>query len=93
MKVKLDRSFSPINITLTIHSKRELELLWALLAGDTNNLGKIVNANERRLISNEIKPYNKDEFKFLFDLFDKLNDCWEFYGIEDKGSLFNPDDN
>lgn len=93
MKVKLDRSFRPIELHVTIHSKRELELLWALFAGNTNNLGDIVNSNRRRLESNNIKHYKRDEFNFLFDLFDKLNDCWEFYGLEDKGSLFRPNDN
>lgn len=93
MKTKLDRTFNPVNIKLTLHSKRELELFWALLAGDTNKLGDVINLNKKRLESNDIRPFTKDELNFLFDLFDKLNDAWEFYGVEDKGSLFKPEDN
>ena len=55
-KASLDRTFNPVTITLTLNSKRELELVWALFAGDPNKFGEIVNSNKQRLSSNKIKP-------------------------------------
>ena len=92
-KASLDRTFNPVTITLTLNSKRELELVWALCAGDSNKFGEIVNSNKQRLSSNKIKPCKKGEFNFTFDFFDKVNDAWGFYGVDDKGSLFDPSNN
>jgi len=94
MKADLDRTFNPVKIELTLYSKRELELLWALFAGDYNNLVSAINSNQKRLDSNKITPPKTEkELEFLFTFFDKLADAWEFYGVDNNTNLngFLPD--
>lgn len=73
-KVEKTQTFQPIQITISIEEKRDLEFLWALLGGSMNDTTLFVN-NVLKSCSNfkDIKPFHYSEVEktHVWDVIDE----------------------
>ncbi len=63
------KDFQPVRLTITLESKRELELFWLIFNKSNDGMSNFLNTNREKRIT----PITSDECKILYPIWTNID--------------------